>query len=240
MELVVKENSAVLKLATKCIAADSKEIFKLVKSEEYKNIKELTIDFSETEYIDSSTIGVLVAISREYTSRDANMIISNLNDDLDELFSDTGLDLIFNITNSTGSIDEASVDIFEESIEIRLDIAKEEIGEVCIFHLSGVMNNPVGSRYFKQQFLLAMTNFADILLDFDQLTFFDSLSVGVLISMHKLLEKTGGSIKFCRTNFIVEDLFNTLNINNIIPVYNTVEEALESWENDSGNDVENE
>jgi anti-anti-sigma regulatory factor len=47
--------------------------------------------------------------------------------------------------------------------------------------------------------------------------------------MHKLLKETGGSLRFCSANYIVADLFKTLNIDQIIPSYETLEGALAEW-----------
>jgi anti-anti-sigma factor len=91
------------------------------------------------------------------------------------------------------------------------------------------MNHPVGSRYFKQQCLLTMADFKKILVDFENLTFFDSLSVSVILNMNKLLKETGGSMRVCAANYIVNDLFTTLNIGQIIPLYDDIEQAKADW-----------
>lgn len=229
MNIEVNGDTGYIRLPDKCSVNVSKDLFALAKDDSYASLEKLVIDFTKTEYIDSSTIGVLVTFSKAYKERNAKLILTDINDEIKSLFIDTGLDLIFDIESSDGVLEEATVNIFEDGIEIRLDIEKEDKDDICIFHLSGVMNHPMGSRYFKQQFLLAISEHQNLLVDFEQLTFFDSLSVSVVISMYKLLEKTGGTLKFCRTNYIVEDLFKTLNIDNLIPVYDSIDLALESW-----------
>jgi anti-anti-sigma factor len=91
------------------------------------------------------------------------------------------------------------------------------------------MNHLQGSRYFKQQFLLAMVQYKRILLDLEELTFFDSLSVSVVLNMNKLIKETGGAMRMCGANYIVSELFTTLNISQIIPLYNVVTDALDDW-----------
>lgn len=233
MNIEVKGEAGYIRLPEKCNVNASKDLFALAKEESYSKFEKLIIDFSDTEYIDSSTIGVLVTFAKAYKERNAKMLLTEINDEIRSLFIDTGLDLIFDIESSEGIIEEATVNIFEDGVEIRLDIEKESKGNICIFHLSGVMNHPMGSRFFKQQFLLAISEYQNVLVDFEQLTFFDSLSVSVVISMYKLLERTGGTLKFCRTNYIVEDLFRTLNIDNLIPVYDSIDVALDSWNGSS-------
>lgn len=215
-------------LPVRCEGRVSKELYGLLQDEQAREISELVIDFSETALVDSSTIGMLVTIDKEVKSRKVILTLKNLSDEITELFADTGLDMLFNIANNDG-VNEASYDLFEESIDIRLEVETEINDDICIFHMNGVMNHPVGSRYFKQQFLLAIAEYKKILLDFGDLTFFDSLSVSVVLSMHKLLKETDGNLRFCNTNYIVNDLFTTLNINQIIPMYDTIEGALADW-----------
>lgn len=192
----------------------------------------LILDMSETELVDSAGVGMVVSVAKDFKARTgARFSLRNLTLDVEELFVDTGLDKIFDIATESG-MQSASVDLFDISAEIRLDIKRESRGDVCLFHLAGVMNHPVGSRYFKQQFLLALADYRKILLDFEELTFFDSLSVGVILTMNELLKKTGGNLRICSANFIVDDLFNTLSINQIIPCLENIESALVDWKDE--------
>lgn len=228
--VIDRENNVLnVKLPRRCEGSSAKDMHGILADDENKKVSSVVFDFTDTIFIDSSSIGMLVTIDRFYKEKKVPIILKHLNEEINELFVDTGLDLLFAIETEEG-LNEASIDLFEESVDIKLEIEKEEKNDVCLFHLSGVMNHPVGSRYFKQQILLAIADFKKILLDFENLTFFDSLSVSVVLSMHKLLRETGGSIRFCCANYIVNDLFTTLNIDQIIPTYDTIEGALADWE----------
>jgi anti-sigma B factor antagonist len=191
-------------------------------------VKKCVFDFSICEFIDSSGIGALVTLSQEFRNHTVQMVLKNLNKDLFELFVDTGLDRIFTIEKD-GDVRNADIDLFEFSVDIRLNLQKEIKGDVCIFIMSGVMNHPMGSQYFKQQLLLSLTDHKLILLDMEELTFFDSLSLSAVLTMNNLLKGTGGGLKICNANYIVQDLLTTLCINTIIPVCDTREAALEGW-----------
>jgi anti-anti-sigma factor len=208
--------------------ASSGQFLSSIRREIESGTARVIIDFKETTLIDSSAIGALVSIAKESKTRAVTLFLRNLNGEVLDLFIDTGLDKIFNI-ESEGNVQNAEVDIFEKGIDIRLAIATETVKDICIFHMNGVMNHPQGSRYFKQQFLLAMAQYKKLLLDLEDLTFFDSLSVSVVLNMNKLIKETGGAMRICGANYIVADLFNTLNISQIIPVYNVVTDALDDW-----------
>ncbi len=229
MEITKENDTPVIHFPQRCEGKFPEEFVSLFKEEQYKDLKQVVIDFSETDFIDSSTIGVMVRVEKDFKLRNASLLLRNLKDNIVELFSDTGLDVLFNIETEKG-LSEKVIDIFEESTDIRLEIKTEIKDDICVFHMGGVMNHPEGSRYFKQQFLLTMAEYKKILLDYEELTFFDSLSVSVVLSMNKLLKETGGSLRFCSANYIVNDLFATLNIDKIIPVYETIESALDGWD----------
>jgi anti-anti-sigma factor len=185
-------------------------------------------DFSNCEMIDSSGIGLLVSLTKELKSTSGDLVLRNPGRDILQMFSDTGLDRIFSIEKN-GGVRQADVDLFEQSVDIKLNITREFKGDKCIFLLSGVMNHPMGSSYFKQQFLLSLTEYKKILIDMEELTFFDSLSLGSVLNMNILLKNTGGALRICGANYIVADLFKTLCIDQIVPIYENQEQALDGW-----------
>jgi N-acetylglucosaminyldiphosphoundecaprenol N-acetyl-beta-D-mannosaminyltransferase len=189
----------------------------------------IAVDFRDTTLIDSTAIGALVAMAREAKTHGVPLYIRNMSSDIHALFMDTGLDRIFNIENE-GRMQAAEVDIFESAAGLPLAIRTEIVGNVCVLHFAGVMNHLQGSRYFKQHFLLAMAQHKRILLDLEELASFDSLSVSVVLSMNRLIKETGGSVRICNANYQVNDLFHTINLNQIIPVFNTSAEALQDWQ----------
>ncbi|MGD9200007.1 MAG: STAS domain-containing protein [Chitinispirillia bacterium] len=228
MNIYREGDHSVIHMPEHCRGNFGKKLYNLIIQENIKELHSIVFDFTDTKTLDSSMIGTLVSIDKEIKKQNGILTLKNLNDEITELFADTGMDILFNVESSTG-LTEAVVDIFKPSVDIRLEIEIEVINDVCIFHLGGIMNHPMGSRYFKQKVLLAMAEHKNILLDFENLTFFDSLSISVVLSMNKLLEETGGQLKFCNTNYIVKDLFTTLNIDHIIPMFDTIDNAMATW-----------
>jgi anti-anti-sigma factor len=228
MNIYREGDNSVINLPAHCRGGFGKKLYTLITQENIEELHSIVFDFTDTKTLDSGMIGTLVSIDKEIKKHDGILTLKNLNDNITELFADTGMDILFNIESSTG-ITEAVIDIFKPSVDIRLEIETEVITDICIFHLSGIMNHPMGSRYFKQKVLLAMAEHKNILLDFENLTFFDSLSISVVLSLNKLLEETGGQLRFCCTNYIVKDLFTTLNIDHIIPMFDTIDNAMEAW-----------
>ncbi|MFQ5549866.1 MAG: STAS domain-containing protein [Gemmatimonadales bacterium] len=70
--------------------------------------RKFVIDFSATEYIDSSGLGVLVTLSKKITESEGEIRLAALNDDLRTLFELTKLDTLFELYDSV----EAAADGF--------------------------------------------------------------------------------------------------------------------------------
>jgi anti-sigma B factor antagonist len=58
------------------------------------------IDFTQTGYIDSSGLGVLVSVSKKIREAGGELRLAGLNEDLRMLFELTKLDTLFNISDS--------------------------------------------------------------------------------------------------------------------------------------------
>lgn len=202
---------------------------KSVKDELEKGIANLSLDFKETRLVDSAAIGTLVSVAKDCRTNGTLLTLCNINENIKNLFIQTGFDKIFTIEWEDG-VQTAESDIFVNSIDIRLYIEKEAVGDMCILHLNGVMNSPDGSRYFKQEFLLTMARYKKIIIDFVELTFFDSLSVSVILNMNRLIKETGGVMRIYGPNEIINDFFRSLNIHKIIPMYIAKEDALKDWD----------
>jgi anti-sigma B factor antagonist len=59
--------------------------------------RKFLIDFSQTGYIDSSGLGILVSLSKKIRARGGELRLASLNDDLKTLFELTKLDALFQI-----------------------------------------------------------------------------------------------------------------------------------------------
>ena len=62
--------------------------------------RKFLVDFSDTGYIDSSGLGVLVSLSKKIREQGGELRLAGLNDDLQTLFELTKLDTLFAITKT--------------------------------------------------------------------------------------------------------------------------------------------
>ena len=62
--------------------------------------RKFLVDFTNTGYIDSSGLGVLVSLSKKVREADGDLRLAGLNDDLRTLFELTKLDTLFAISDT--------------------------------------------------------------------------------------------------------------------------------------------
>ncbi|MDG5814329.1 STAS domain-containing protein [Chitinispirillales bacterium ANBcel5] len=189
----------------------------------------IVLDFADTEMIDSTGIGGLVTVSQQIRPKGLKLVLCELRQSLLRIFTDTGIASFFDIENFGRIKPAAEVSVSDQSEDLRLKIVKEEVEDICILELIGVMNHPEGSHFFKKNMLMSMAKHCKIILDFKRLVFFDTLSIGSVLKISKLLKENGGGLKVCCANSNVKDTFSTLNLNSIIPLHADREAALNSW-----------
>ncbi|MBK8249425.1 MAG: STAS domain-containing protein [Gemmatimonadetes bacterium] len=85
------------------IVGNRQELKQKVLDELERGERRFLVDFSQTGYIDSSGLGVLVSLSKKVRESGGQFRLSSLNDDLRTLFELTKLDTLFQIAPSRDS-----------------------------------------------------------------------------------------------------------------------------------------
>ena len=98
---VKKHNDiVVIDVQGQLIVGNRQELKQKVLDELEEGSKKFLIDFSETGYIDSSGLGVLVSLSKKIREHGGELRLADLNDDLKTLFELTKLDTLFQISDT--------------------------------------------------------------------------------------------------------------------------------------------
>ncbi len=82
------------------IVGNRQELKQKVLDELENGERRFVVNFSETGYIDSSGLGVLVSLSKKIREHDGELRLASLNEDLRTLFELTKLDTLFTIADS--------------------------------------------------------------------------------------------------------------------------------------------
>jgi anti-anti-sigma factor len=106
MSFAIKKQGAVciVDVEGQLIVGNRQELKQKVLDELERGERKFLVDFSQTGYIDSSGLGVLVSLSKKIREAGGELRLANLNDDLKTLFELTKLDTLFQIS---GNRDEA-------------------------------------------------------------------------------------------------------------------------------------
>src|SRR3954462_2865552 len=102
MSFTIKKESDVIVVDVEgqLIVGNRQELKQKVLDELERGEKKFLIDFSQTGYIDSSGLGVLVSLSKKIREQGGELRLANRNDDLKTLFELTKLDTLFQIADT--------------------------------------------------------------------------------------------------------------------------------------------
>jgi anti-sigma B factor antagonist len=83
------------------IVGNRQELKQKILEELDRGAKKFLVDFTDTGYIDSSGLGVLVSLSKKIREQGGDLRLCGLNEDLQTLFELTKLDTLFAITKTS-------------------------------------------------------------------------------------------------------------------------------------------
>jgi len=99
-EVTEKGGVTIIDVEGQLIVGNRQELKQKVLEKLDSGERKFLIDFSNTGYIDSSGLGVLVSLSKKIREQGGELRLANLNEDLKTLFELTKLDTLFHISNS--------------------------------------------------------------------------------------------------------------------------------------------
>ena len=99
-EVTDKSGVTIIDVEGQLIVGNRQELKQKVLERLDSGERKFLIDFSNTGYIDSSGLGVLVSLSKKIREQGGELRLANLNEDLKTLFELTKLDTLFHISNS--------------------------------------------------------------------------------------------------------------------------------------------
>lgn len=103
-------------------------------------------------------------------------------------------------------------------------------GALCL-QLEGNLRYPKGIRQLRERVLIGMADQNRHLLDLRDLEFMDSYSAGSLANMTRLLATSGGEMRLCNPNEVVQEMLQMLNITQVVSVFDSVSSAMAGWQN---------
>ena len=94
-KVVVKDDVTLIEVGGQLIVGNRQLLKEQVLDRLERGDREFIVDFSKTDYIDSSGLGVLVTLSKKIREQGGQLSLASLSDDLRTLFELTKLDTLF-------------------------------------------------------------------------------------------------------------------------------------------------
>ena len=110
-----------------------------------------------------------------------------------------------------------------------MNLNVEEKNGVKIIAVPGDVLDASTVAEFKAAMKEHLTEKTNLLLDMNEQQFIDSSGCGALLSCLREITSVGGNLKLCGVQKSVRVIFELVRMHRIIDIYNTREEALESY-----------
>ena len=110
-----------------------------------------------------------------------------------------------------------------------MQISVRNVGDVSVLEIMGKMDSQTSPDAQTQISRLIETASSKILIDFERLVYISSNGLHVLVSTAKQLKKTGGELRICGLNDVIQEVFKISGLDKILNVFATEAEALEGF-----------
>ena len=94
-KVVAKDDVTLIEVGGQLIVGNRQLLKEQVLDQLERGDRKFIVDFSKTDYIDSSGLGVLVTLSKKIREQGGQLSLASLSDDLRTLFKLTKLDTLF-------------------------------------------------------------------------------------------------------------------------------------------------
>jgi len=112
-----------------------------------------------------------------------------------------------------------------------MNIKQKPQNEVMVLELSGkIMGGPDFDKFKGEVDDLTEKGFRKVVLDMSGVPWINSTGLGILITGYTTIKKAGGSMKVCNVKERVLSIFYIAQLQSIFQVYETLEEAMASFE----------
>lgn len=192
----------------------------------------IVADAAKLKFIDSTGIGLMVQFLREAKAKGGDLRFRDLRGQPFKLFRQARLDWVFTIESGEDSI-ESKQDIFgsfeNQSEKYNLELTYNAVGEVGVFHLTGLLCLPEGGQKLKEHLLLALAGKNKLLLDLRNLEYLDLRAAEEILNTYFILKTSGGEIGICGAQGLAMAILKKAGVDSLVPFFATVQEAVESW-----------
>jgi anti-anti-sigma factor len=186
----------------------------------------LLLNLEKLSYANSLLIGAFLKLHNLYHRKERALTLINVKPDVYELLSSSGLIHILNVTKP----EEVRIDTTGAAVNLGIELDFEIYKDVGIFKFSGSMLTPHDSELFYNMALRILKDGHKMLIDMSDLVYIDSMGIGSIIKIYKIMREHKGEIRICSAGDILKGVLESQNLTFLIPLYDTRDQALRDWQ----------
>lgn len=198
---------------------------------DHKHGGSFILDLSTCKSVNSRTIGTVVLLQNKFNEHKKDMRITNVPYDVWKIFDLMNLTAVLNMDDP---IEAAAEDAHEpqkqaESSAPTLKVDFENYKGVGVFIFSGKIHSSQDSAAFLNIINKIIQDKERMLIDMKGVKYIDSLAMGVLSRLVKLTHEGKALVRFCGASEMLMEIFKSGNLDRIITIHGSRDEALEGW-----------
>ncbi|MBL8025939.1 MAG: STAS domain-containing protein [Fibrobacteres bacterium] len=183
----------------------------------------LVLDLAAAKTIDSRSVGAVVNLTNRYCKTGRKFVLRNVNDSVRKIFD------FMNLTPFLAFEETKSAKKAEDACEV-LTVDYDTIRGIGVFRFTGAINSSYDSAMFLNIVNKIVGDGSPMLVDMSGITTIDSLGVGVIIRLIKLMREGRAEVRFFGVSPYLQEIFQVNQLDNVIHIFPTADEALRGWQ----------
>jgi anti-anti-sigma factor len=184
------------------------------------------LDLSDVRVIFSRTIGVILYLENLYSKSNRAFILKNITPDVKDIFDQMGLTNFLKFSEDTLEQETQKKNV---SLSAALKVDYETFKDIGIFKFSGSIHAQRDSAMFMNIINKIITDNVRMLIDMREITFIDSLAIGVVVRLLRLIKEGKAEVRFFGASKLLKEILDVGQLTQVINIYGSKEEALKGW-----------
>lgn len=109
------------------------------------------------------------------------------------------------------------------------EMIEKNIGDIKVIKVIGELDALVAPKLKDRISKLVEMDVTKFIIDFEELVHINSLAMGILRGKLRTVKEMGGDIKLINLNEHIKTIFEMIGLDEIFEIYNSEEEAVESF-----------
>jgi anti-sigma B factor antagonist len=182
----------------------------------------LVLDLAAAKTIDSRSVGAVVNLTNRYCKSGRRFVLRNVNDSVRKIFD------FMNLTPFL-AFEEIKLQTKNDDACEVLTVDYDTIEGVGVFRFSGAINSSYDSAMFLNIVNKIVGDGSPMLVDMSGITTIDSLGVGVIIRLIKLMREGRAEVRFFGVSPFLQEIFLVNQLDTVIHIFSSAEEAMRGW-----------